>query len=566
MKFIGKLLLWLAIAALLAIVLVYFMLQTRWGARQLSGWVSENSGYRLSVERMEHHFSSASRVELINVTFGRDGRPATLVAKRVEIGLSSRQLTDPLHADTITLRDGTLNLSPTSAALPFQADALRLNNMAIHSPESGWDLSAQRVTGGVAPWQPEAGNVLGKQAQVQMSAGSMTLNGVAMSNVLVQGDIRDGVANLTTVGADIARGSLTGSAKRGADGSWQVSSLRLSDVRLQSDKSLANFFAPLAAVPSLAIDRLEVTDASLQGPDWAVTDLDLSLRNLTLSRGGWQSEDGRLSMNANEFIYGSLNLLDPIVNAELSPQGVNLRQFTSRWERGIVRTSGRWLRDGGALQLDDLALAGLEYTLPDNWRQLAQAPLPDWLQNISLKHFSASRNLLIDITPDFPWQITSLEGYGDNLQLAQDGKWGIWGGTMSLNGAAATFNRVDVRRPSLKLAANASTINVTDLSAFVQRGLLQCTAVISQLPQRQATISLNGRGVPLNTLQAWGWPALNIGGEGNLQLRASASLQPGAALKPTVNGELHAVNAGGQQATQVVRGGEAEKAQPAPVR
>lgn len=32
MKFIGKLLLWLAIAALLAIVLVYFMLQTRWGA------------------------------------------------------------------------------------------------------------------------------------------------------------------------------------------------------------------------------------------------------------------------------------------------------------------------------------------------------------------------------------------------------------------------------------------------------------------------------------------------------------------------------------------------------
>lgn len=561
MKFIGKLLLWLAVAALLAIVLIYFMLQTRWGARQLSGLIPESSGYRLSFDRMEHHFSSASRVELINVTFGRSGRPPVLAAKQVDIGLSSRQITDPLHADTLTLRDGTLNLSPDSAALPFRADALRLSNMAIRSPESGWDLSAQRVTGGVAPWQPEAGNVLGRQAQVQMSAGSMTLNGVAMSNVLVQGEIRDGVASLTTVGADIARGSLTGSAKRGADGSWQIGNLRLSDVRLQSDKSLSDFFAPLAQVPSLAIDRLEVTDASLQGPDWAVTDLDLSLRNLTLSKGGWQSEDGRLSMNANQFIYGSLNLLDPIINAEFSPQGITLRQFTSRWERGMVRTSGRWLREGSALQLDDLAVAGLEYTLPENWRQLAQDPLPGWLQSVTLGRFSASRNLLIDVDASFPWQITSLEGYGDNLQLAQDGRWGIWRGTMSLNGAAATFNRVDVRRPSLKLAANASTINVTDLSAFVQRGLLQTTAVISQLPQRQTTISLSGRGVPLNTLQAWGWPVLNLSGEGNLQLRASASLQPGTPLKPTVNGELHAVNAAGQQATQVVSGGEAGASQ-----
>ena len=46
--------------------------------------------------------------------------------------------------------------------------------MAFNSPESDWDLSAQRVTGGVSPWAPEAGNVLGKKAQIQMSAGSLT--------------------------------------------------------------------------------------------------------------------------------------------------------------------------------------------------------------------------------------------------------------------------------------------------------------------------------------------------------------------------------------------------------
>ncbi|MDR8295599.1 AsmA family protein, partial [Acinetobacter baumannii] len=87
-----------------------------------------------------------------------------------------------------------------------------------------------------------------------------------------------------------------------------VDNLQLNEIRLQSPASLTEFFAPLTTVPSLQIGRLDITDARLQGPDWAVTDLDLSLRNLTLSHGGWQSEDGTLSMNASEFIYGSLHL------------------------------------------------------------------------------------------------------------------------------------------------------------------------------------------------------------------------------------------------------------------
>lgn len=562
MKFIGKLLLWLLIALLLVALAFYFLLQTRWGAREVSGWISSNTQYHIAFDAMDHRFSSPSHILLKNVTFGRDGKPATLVAKAVDIGLSSRQLTDPLHADTITLQDGTLNLSPSAAPFPFEADTLQLSNMAFNSPETNWDLSAQRVTGGVSPWVPEAGNVLGKQAQIQMSAGSMTLNDLPATNVLVQGNIDNGVVTLSTLGADIARGSLTGNAKRNADGSWQVNSLRLTDIRMQSDKSLADFFAPLTTVPSLTIGSLEVTDARLQGPDWAIADLDLSLRNLTLSHGGWNSDGGRLSMNADEFIYGSLHLIDPIFNAAFSPQGVALRQFTSRWEGGMVRTSGNWLRNGNALVLDDTAIAGLEYTLPENWKQLWMDPLPAWLQSVTLSKFTASRNLVIDIDPAFPWQITSLDGYGDNLQVAKNGSWGVWRGHAALNAAAATFNRVDVRRPYLKLAANGSTVNITELGAFTEKGIIEASGAVSQLPQRQTAINLNGRGVPLDLLQQWGWPVLPIGGDGNLQLRASGSVQANAPLKPTVNAQLHAVNMSKQEVTQTMSNGEVSTAQP----
>ncbi|VTO15541.1 AsmA family protein [Klebsiella variicola] len=62
------------------------------------------------------------------------------------------------------------------------------------------------------------------------------------------------------------------------------------------------------------------------------------------------------------------------------------------------------------------------------------------------------------------------------LQLVKNGSWGVWNGSATLNAAAATFNRIDVRRPSLKLSATASTVNITELSAFTERGILQATA------------------------------------------------------------------------------------------
>lgn len=555
MKLIGRLLLYVLIACLVVIFGFYFLLQTRWGADHVSNWVSENSGYHLTFDVMDHRFSAPSHLLLENVTFGRDGKPATLVAKTVDIGLSIRQLTAPLHVDTILLQDGTLNISVQTAPFPFEADRLQLRNMALNSPGSEWRLSAQRVNGGIMPWRPEAGQVLGNKAQIQLSAGSLTLNDVPATNVLIKGSIDHNQVMLNTVGADMARGALTGVARRNADGSWVIENLRLNDIRLQSDKSLSEFFAPLTTVPSLQIGRLEVTDASLQGPDWAVTDLDLSLRNLTLRKEDWQSQEGKLSMNASEFIYGSLHFLDPILNAEFSPQGVALRQFTTRWEGGMVRTSGAWLREGKALILDDTAIAGLEYTLPENWKQLWMKPLPYWLNSLTLKKFSASRNLVIDIDPAFPWQITALDGYGANLELVQHHQWGVWNGNATLNAAAATFNRVDVRRPSLSLTANASTVNISDLSAFTGKGILEATASVSQLPQRQTQISLNGRGVPMDVLQQWGWPALPIAGDGNIQLTASGNIQADAPLKPTVNGQLHAVNAQKQQITQTMQAG-----------
>ncbi len=553
MKFFGKVLLTLLLILLLALVAIYVLLQTQWGAGWISRQVSASSDYQLSLSKMEHNFSDPSHLLLNDVAFGRKDQPATLVARRVDLGLSLMQFSSPLHFASIRLDQGTLNLSDKSAPLSLQADRLQLSQMALNRNQGDWPLQAQRVDGGVTPWKPEAGNVLGKEARFQMSAGSLTLDGIPAANVLVQGSIHGPQLVLSNFGADVALGSVTASAQRDAQG-WQVNSLRLNSIRLQSDKTLAEFLQPLRTLPTMHFDRIDMTDARLQGQDWAVTDLDLTLKDLTLSNGDWQSDNGSLSMNASSFVNGSMQLDDPIANMDFSAQGVQLTQFSSRWVNGLVRAQGSWTRSDKKLTLDELVVAGLEYTLPLNWRERWMETLPSWLESVQVTKLSASRNLIIDINPDFPFQMTALDGNGSNLLMARNHQWGIWSGNLSFNAAAATFNRVDLRHPSIALSADDNAINVSEMSAFSADGMLEGLATLSQQPQRALSLTLNGRQVNATLLQNWGWPTIPLNGNATMQLKMQANLQASQPLKPSVNATL-AVSNGEQSVQQTLRGG-----------
>ncbi|CAI1159273.1 AsmA family protein [Serratia ficaria] len=549
MKFIGKLLLTLLLIAVLAIVLLYVVGQTRWAASRLSDWVSDNGEYRLSVGKISHSWSQPGQISLEDVQLARNHQPQALVAKKVDLGLSLRQLTEPRYFHSVTLRDGTLNIQPQAAALPLHAEVLQLSNMALQSGDADWRLNAQKVNAGITPWQPKSGHPLGENNQFQFSAGSMTLNGIPASQVLVQGELKQNRLLLSNFGADLSQGDLTGVASRAADGSWQVERLRLSGVRMQTPLTLEQFMRRFSQLPPVTLKRVDLIDARLEGKEWAFNDLDLSLQNVSVKQGDWSSRDGSLNFNASDMINGGFHLIDPIMTMRLSPAGIAIQQFTTRWEGGLLRTSGSWLRATKRLQLDEVAMAALEYTLPLNWRQLWLKPLPDWLAEVYVTRLTTNRNLIIDINPDFPFQITALDGYGSNLLLAREHQWGIWSGALNLNGSEATFNKIDVRRPSLALTADAGQIDVTELSAFMPQGLLEARARVEQLPGKPFQLSLNGRSVPVNTLQQWGWQPVPLTGDGNLQLQLKGLLNSDGPFKDSLKGTLQAT-AGEQSVSQ----------------
>ncbi|MFP1859966.1 AsmA family protein [Lonsdalea quercina] len=566
MKLIGKLLISLLLLTLLALVALYIALQTQWGANEVSRWVSQHTEYRLALKKVSHSWTSPSIFQLNEVSFGHQNQPPTLVAKQVSVGLSLRQITMPSHLASLWLEGGTLNLNQTGYALPLQADVLQLKDMALQAQDGDWRLNGQQVNGGITPWEPQPGNLLGNHARFQLSARSLTLNDIPASQVLVEGALENRRLTLSNFGANVARGELTGSAQRADDGGWQINRLRLSNVRLQTSRSLSDFWRPVAALPAVSVDRFDLIDARIEGPGWAASDLDATLQHVTFRQDNWQSEDGSLSFNATDLINGDMHLIDPIINLDLSSQGIAIRQFSTRWERGLLRASGNWLRSDHRLTLDELVIAGMEYTLPGDWRQRWQQTLPSWLEEISVKKFTANRNLLIDINPDFPFQVTALDGYGSDLLLARQHQWGIWQGSLNLNASDATFNKVDIRRPSLALTANNDRITFTDLSAFTQGGLLEAKASINQTPAREFTLDMNGKSTSLDTLLHWGWPTPTRMPSGNLnfQLRLNGKMAHATPLTPSLNGILQGTDSAGQPLQQQLHQGVLQEGMPTP--
>lgn len=546
MRFIGKILLTFVLLLVLAIVLVYVLLQTRWAAGKLSTWVTDNSDYRLAVEKVDHDWSTPGRVTLTNVIFGQKNQPETLSAGEVDLDLSWRQITEPRFFDRVVLVNGRLNVSPSAMNLPLQANTLQLSKMALTGNAAGMEIQGQQINAGISPWQPKPHQLLGDKADFQLSAANLTVNGLPTENVLIQGNLNNKILTLGNFGGDLARGQLTGKATQAADGSWNIENLRLSNVRLQTSKSLSEFFDDFQTLPKVTLKRLDLIDARLQGTDWAFSDVDLSVQDVTLEKGDWQSDDGEISLNATDMINGNLHIQDPIINLDLTAQGISIKQATARWERSLLRTTGNWLRANKRLQLDELSVAGLEYTLPQNWRQLWLQPLPDSLAEISIGRLIANRNLIIDIDPQFPFQLTALDGLGNNLLLARNHQWGIWNGKLNLNASEATFNRNDVRRPSITLEANDRQVNISELSAFTKEGLLEATGMVDQQPQRQFSVKMTGRAVPANQLENWGWPHLQLDGNANMQLNLQGQMPANVDYKPTLNGTLQVNGANGQ--------------------
>ncbi|MGL5008134.1 MAG: AsmA family protein [Plesiomonas sp.] len=540
MKILTKFLATFVVLLGLASILAYVLLQTPFGAEQVSRWVSTHTPYQLSLRSIQHNLLSPRQIHLKEVRLAHRGT-AIVDARQITLTLNLQTLLHPLHWQKIQLQEGELRLPALlqPASSPFlYAQLLQLDNMAISSRIAGMPLTAHPVNGGITPFSPDQQRFLGKNTRFELASPQLEIGELSLNNLFLQGHWQQGKLSIDDFGADILQGQITAKAERSTQGAWKINALRLTHLRLQDNRLPALLSHYWRILPKMTLQRADLIGIRVEGNDWSVNDLDLSLHNLHIGQGMWSSHEGQLNINAADLVQGDLHLREPALHLSFTPEGINIDDFSTRFENGLISGYGNWRSADHRLQWDQLNITGVEYPMPIKWVQGFTRPLPTALSQIDIVKLELNNNLLVDTNPLHPFQFTALNANGSNLQLVQQQRWGLWYGNLRVSAREATVNKVDMRNVAIDLHADNGAVTLRDFSAFTGKGLLEGSGTLLQRDNWPASLQLSGQQIALDSLQRWGWQTLPLRGVGDLTLHLRANLRTANAVRQSLNGEL----------------------------
>ncbi|PHM44892.1 hypothetical protein Xmau_01606 [Xenorhabdus mauleonii] len=554
MKWLGKFVITLLLLLILAIIVFYVVIQTHWGAKQLSQWFNRQGHYQVSIESISHHWRSPFSLTLNHVDIHDKQSPVSLNANLINIDFKWQDLFTPQRFQRFTLQQGALTLSGSQFPPALKADILQLNQMNIQFKTPKADIKGENITGGIAPWFPTAGEPFG-HGQYQFSANSIQWNGIPVENVVVQGRYQNNTLNIDSFGATFLQGAISGDGQQSPDGSWHWNNLLVNDIRWQSPDTLEALIAKISRLPALYVKDLNITNAKVQGKNWSVDYLDGTIKNVGLVNGSWQAEDGLIDFNAMDITFNNAQFSDTLGKLRFSGSLFTIANLTTHYQKGLFNIQSQWDRKNRQLILKNSSVSGLLYSLPANWLHYFKSAAPTWISGLKLNDITINNTLLIDTNPRFPLQLTTLAGHVDTMEILKEGKWGLWNGQASLQAAGATFNKIEVNRPYLQLHASDEKVTIDKFNAFTHDGLLQLTGTAEQHPsQTPFNFSFKGMNVNLDILPQWGWVPLHIQGEGNFSLAITGNLSADD-IKGSITGTLAAEDKASNKELQSVEQG-----------
>ncbi|MDC9603669.1 AsmA family protein [Xenorhabdus griffiniae] len=554
MRWLGKFFVTLLLVLILAIIVIYVVVQTHWGAKQLSQWLSKQGHYQVSIESISHDWQQPATLSLNHIDISDRQSPFSLNADTINLDFKWQHLLSPQNLHRLTLQQGTLTLFGNQLPPLLQADILQLNQMNIQLESPNTRIEGENITGGITPWVPAVDNPFGN-GKYQFSAKAIRLNDISVENAVVQGHYQNKALTIDAFGATFLRGAISGDGQQLPDGSWRWNNILLSDIRWQTPMTLGDLKEKISHLPAIYIKDLNITNAKLQGQNWSVDYLDSTIKNLGLVNGSWSAEEGLIDFNAMNMTLNNAQFSDTLGKLRFSGDIFTIANLTTHYQKGLFNIQSQWDRKSRLLTLKESSVTGLLYALPATWLDYFKQPAPEWISGVKLNDITINNTLLIDTNPNFPFQLTTLAAHIDNMDILKNGKWGLWNGQASLQAAAGTFNKIEITRPYLQLHATDGKATIDKLNGFTRDGLLQITgSAEQQTAHTPFNLNFKGMNADLHILPQWGWIPLNIQGEGNFTLAITGNLSADD-VKGTINGTLVAEDKSSAKESQSIEQG-----------
>ncbi|MER1937409.1 AsmA family protein, partial [Proteus terrae] len=528
-------------------------IQTQWGAQKTSEWLTQYTDYDIRFSGIEHDLMQPEQVIVHDLLVNPKQDKATVSAKSAQIRFNWQFFTTPSHLQKITLENGNIEFADKTPSIPLSADILQFKNMALNSKKNNFSFDAKKVTGGITPWIPTSTDLIGA-GHFQFSIANGMINNNEFSNFIISGQYQPNSIQIEKLGTRLLNGSLSLSGQY-QDNQWKFDEVYMNGLRWQSSQTFNELIQSLSEYPRISIRALNIVDFTAEGKQWAVSGFDGQF-----SQFSW---DNALSfttgeLNTNDVVFQDEHFTDLIAKLNQQNNQLNLDSLSLRYEKGLIKLAGHWNKNNKSITIQDATLSGFLYTLPENWLTFLAKPIDDKsnIQNITIGQLSINQSILIDITPEFPFQFTNLTGKLQNLMIAKEGEWGLWQGSAVFNADSGTLNRIELRRPDLKIITQQDNAIVEQYSAFIGDGIVRGSAgLVQSNQQRQFSLIANGLNVPLSIPYTLGFKTTYSDEVGQFSLKLKGDLRS-SPVESTLNGTLTGSKGEQQILNSVIQNGE----------
>lgn len=553
MRWFTKLIITLLLLFLFVIIFAYAGLQTRWGASYASQFLSKFTDFNIDVGIMGHEFSNAGEFIFQDVKLESSDKAITLDAKQVVIDVNWRTIFsgNAIRRLVITQGDLTATQSAASTPIPLSANVLQFENSRIQFNQADNQIQVAGFTGGITPWHPTANHPFG-YGDFRFTARELTINQLPLKNVAMTGKLQQNVTELSEATGYLNNGYIKGSGKALADGSITVDSLVMNHVGWQNSIPLASLRETIDSNRPILFKNVTLTGIDLQGKDWALSGLNAEVDQLSVIRGSWNNPESHIDFNVAELVLGDQQLDTVIGRLNIQGDSLEIEKLSGYYYKGVFNLNGTWQRNDKILTINEGKLGGILYTLPESWIEALAQPAPDWLSGLTIKQFTLSQSLLMNIESDFPFEFTALSGSVENINLIKQKQWGVWSGKGSFNADTGTINQVMVRRPYLELRQSGQASAAASLTVSTDKGFVKLGLLVKQAPRNVPfLVRASGTNIDLSALNQWGWQGFPPQLVGDFD----ASLQGdffAPSLVKSLNGELVAIPLQGKQLYRTV--------------
>lgn len=553
MRWLMKSLVSLILIVILFIIVIYAFIQTQWGAQKTSEWLTQYTDYDIRFSGIEHDFMQPEQVIVHDLLVNPKQNNTIVSAQLAQIRLNWQFFTAPSHLQKITLENGSIKLIGKSPVMPVSADILQFKNMALSNNNADITFNAEKITGGITPWKPTPNDFIGA-GHFQFSIAEGSINNNHFSNFIISGEYQPNNIQIEKLGTRLLNGSLSLSGQY-QDNQWKFDEVYMNGLRWQSAQTFDELIQSLSEYPRISIRALNVVDFTAEGKQWAVSGFDGQFSQFNWDNGlSFTTGD----LNANDMVFRDEHFTDLIAKLNQQNNQLNLNNLSLRYEKGLIKLAGYWNKENKTVSIQEATLSGLLYTLPENWLLFLTKPIDNNsdIKNITIEQLSINQSILIDISPEFPFQFTGLTGKLQNLIIAKEGEWGLWQGSAVLNADSGTLNRIELRRPDLNIVTQQDNAIVEQYSAFIGDGIVRGSAgLVQSNQQRQFSLIANGLNVPLSTPYTLGWKTTYSDEIGQFTLKLKGNLRA-APITPTLNGTLMGSKGEQQILNSVIQNGE----------